>query len=202
MRKGIIAVFAVIAVSTLSVVTAFSPSSMPAKAELIEEAKPLVNITYTSLGIPAINSSFKTYMDYRTITNKLSPQYNFIKTWGWSDNNGFMRANGERDLGVTDDYYMIALGSYYGTEIGTKYKIITDTGNVFYGVLCDQKDDAHTNSTHQYASNNDVVEFIVDTRMLIPTVKRMGSANVYMPLNGNIASIEKMGFIWNGGEQK
>lgn len=202
MRKGIITVFTAIAVSTLSVVTAFSPSSMPAKAELIEEVKPSVNITYTSLGVPAINSSFKTYMDYRTITNKLSPQYNFIKTWGWSDNNGFMRANGERDLGVTDDYYMIALGSYYGTEIGTKYKITTDTGNVFYGVLCDQKDDAHTNSTHQYSFNNDVVEFIVDTRMLISTVKRMGSANVYMPLNGNIASIEKMDFIWNGGEQK
>ena len=90
MRKGIIAVFTAIAVSTLSIVTAFSPSSMPAKAELIEEVKPSIDITYTSLGVPAINSSFKTYMDYRTITNKLSPQYNFIKAWGWSDNNGFM----------------------------------------------------------------------------------------------------------------
>lgn len=200
MRKGIIAVFATIAVSALSIVTAFSPSSIPAKAELIEEIKPTVKITYTPLGVPTINSSFKTYMDYRTITNKLSPQYNSVKTWGWCDDNGFMRANGERDLGVADDYYMIALGSYYGAEIGTKYRITTDTGNVFYGVLCDQKDDAHTNSTHQYASNNDVVEFIVDTRTLISTVKRMGSANVYMPLNGNIANIEKMNFIWNGGE--
>ena len=200
MKKGIITVLTTLVVSTFSIVTTFSPPPMSAKAEIMKEAETSLTVTYTPLGVPAINSSFKTYMDYRTITNKFSPQYAYVKTWGWSDGNGFMRANGERDLGVTDDYYMIALGSYYGTEIGTKYKITTDTGNVFYGVLCDQKDDAHTNSTHQYAFNNDVVEFIVDTRTLISTVKRMGSANVYMPLNGNIASIEKMDFIWNGGE--
>ena len=201
MRKGIVAVLIALTVSGASVITAFSPSATPAKAEPpIEETTSTITITYTSLGVPAIKSFFKTYMDYRTITNKSSPQYNFIQIFGWCDNNGFMRANGERDLGVADDYYMIALGSYYGTEIGTKYKISTDTGNVFYGILCDQKDDAHTNSTHQYASNNDVVEFIVDTRTLISTVKRMGSANVYMPLNGNIESIEKMDFIQNGGE--
>lgn len=201
MKKGIISIFTILAVSTLNIVTAFSPTSLPAKAELVEEAKPEVVVTYASLNVPAINSSFKTYMDYRTITNKQSPQYAFIKKWGWSDDNGFMRATGEKDLGIPSDYYMIALGSYYGTEIGTKYRITTDTGNVFYGVLCDQKDDAHTNSTHQYASNNDIVEFIVDTRVLNRTVKVMGSANVYMPLNGNIATIEKIDFKWNGGDE-
>ena len=133
-------------------------------------------------------------MDYRCITNKNSAQYKFIKAWGWSDSNGFMRANGERDLGIKDDYYLIALGSYYGTTIGTKYKITTDTGNVFYGVLADCKDDSHTNNTHQYSYNNDVVEFIVDTKKLNKTVKVMGSANVYMPLNGRIASIERINF--------
>ena len=201
MSKRIVAVLVALTVSGASVITAFSPSATPVKAEPpIEETTSTITITYTSLGVPAVKSFFKTYMDYRTITNKLSPQYNFIQTFGWCDNNGFMRADGEKDLGITDDYYMIALGSYYGTEIGTKYKITTDTGNVFYGILCDQKDDAHTNPTHQYASNNDVVEFIVDTRKLIPIVKRMGSANVYMPLNGNIAKVERMDFVWNGGE--
>ncbi len=87
-----------------------------------------------------------------------------------------MRCNGERDLGITDDYYMVALGSYYGTGIGTKYKITTDTGNVFYAVLCDQKADCDTDGTHRYSYNNDVVEFIVDTRSLNETVKLFGSA--------------------------
>lgn len=152
--------------------------------------------TYTTLGVPTnINSSFKTYMDYRCVTNIHSPQYKYIHKWGWSDGQGFMRANGERDLGIKDDYYMIALGSYYGTTIGTKYRITTDTGRVFYGVLADCKADIHTNWTNQYSFHNDIVEFIVDTYTLNPNVRRMGSANVYMPLNGSIAKIERIDFI-------
>ncbi len=153
-------------------------------------------VTYTEFGVPDINSSFKTWMDYRTITNCESAQYKFIHTWDWCDGEGFMRANGERDLGIPEDYYMIALGSYYGTEIGTKYRITTDTGNVFYGVLCDQKDDGDTDPTNRYAYNDDVVEFIVDTSCLNPSVRIMGSANVYMPLNGSIAKIERIDFGW------
>ncbi len=153
-----------------------------------------VTISYTPMNTPNINSEFKTYMDYRAVKSRTSPQYKYIKRWGWSDYDGFMRADSERDLGIEDNYYMIALGSYYGTEIGTKYKITTDAGNVFYGVLCDQKADCHTNSTHQYAGNNDVVEFIVDTRKLHKTVKRTGSANSYTPLNGKIISIERISF--------
>ncbi len=152
-------------------------------------------VTYTSLGVPDMNSSFKTYMDYRCITDVSSPQYKYIQDWGWSDSNGFMRAKGETDLGVPDDYYMIAMGSRYGTGIGTKYRITTNTGNVFYAVLCDQKSDYDTDSTHTFGRNNDIVEFIVDTRQLNRDVKVMGSANVYMPLNGKIVSVERIDFV-------
>lgn len=155
------------------------------------------HVEYEVMGVPNINSSFKTWMDYRAVTNTNSPQYKFIHTYGWSDYEGFMRADGERDFNINDDYYLIALGSYYGTEIGTKYRITTDTGNVFYGVLSDQKDDRHTNSTHQYASNKDVVEFLVNSNLLNSEVKKWGSANVYMPLNGSIVKIEKMNFIFD-----
>lgn len=152
-------------------------------------------VTYTNMGVPNINSSFKTWMDYRAITNRGSNQYKFIQRWGWSDYDGFMRCDGESDLGIEDNYYLIALGSYYGTEIGTKYRITTSTGKVFYGVLADCKANRHTNGTHQYAyNNNDVVEFIVDARKLNNRVKQMGNANVYMPLNGSIAKIEKINF--------
>lgn len=155
-----------------------------------------MSVTYTNLGVPTnVNTSFKTYMDWRAITNRQSAQYKFVNTWGWCDGEGFMRCSGEKDLGITDDYYLVALGSYYGTKIGTKYKITTDTGNVFYAALGDCKSDYHTNSTHQYARNKDIVEFIVDTRYLNSNVKRMGSANVYMPLNGYIKSIERIDFV-------
>lgn len=161
-----------------------------------EEIQPKLVATYTSLGVPNINSSFKTYMDYRAITNKNSNQYKFMKRWGWVDSEGFMRCDGERDLGITDDYYLIALGSYYGTEIGAKYRITTNTGRVFYGVLADCKANRHTNSTNQYGINSkDVVEFLVDTRKLNKSVRYHGTANVYMPLNGSIAKIERIDFI-------
>lgn len=159
-----------------------------------------VEVTYTDMGVPNIQSYFKTWMDYRTITDKSSPQYNLVNNvtnnWIYTDEEGFLRAIGETDLGIPEDYYVIALGSYYGTTITNKYKITTDTGRVFYGILGDQKADIHTNSTKQYAKNNDVVEFIVDSRILNKKVKQHGSANVYMPLNGNIAKIEKISFIW------
>ena len=81
-----------------------------------------------------------------------------------------------------------------GTEIGSKYRITTDTGNIFYGCLADQKDDSDTNSTHQWSYNDDVIEFIVDTRKLPNVIKLYGNCNVYMPLNGKIAKIEKIIF--------
>lgn len=152
--------------------------------------------TYTDLGVPSgVDTSFKTYMDYRAVTNKRSNQYKYIHKWGWRDGEGFMRANGERDLGITDDYYLVALGSYYGTTIGTKYRFTTDSGRVFYGVLADCKANKHTNSTNQYGRNKDIVEFLVDTRYLNKTVRRMGSANVYPPLNGSITKIERIDFV-------
>ena len=154
-----------------------------------------MSVTYTPLGVPEIDSSFKTYMDYRCVTNTASAQYKLLRTWAWCDGAGFMRCSGERELGIGDDYYCIALGSYYGTEMGTKYRITTDTGNVFYGILADAKADCDTNRTNQYAIyNNDIVECLVYTPILIKDVKLMGSANVYMPLNGKIKSIERINF--------
>lgn len=161
------------------------------------EVKPVVK--YNSLGVPNINSSFKSWMSYKAVTNRNSAQYKFIRAWGWADSEGFMRCSGERDLGIDQDYYLIALGSYYGTEIGTKYKITLDTGRVFYGALADCKDNRHTNSTNQYVSHNgNVVEFLVDSSKLNKEVKRMGSANVYMPLNGSVAKIERIDFVFGG----
>ena len=168
--------------------------------ETAENCKPKMIVKYTSLGVPNINSSFKTWMNYKAVTNKSSPQYKFIRQYGWSDNEGFMRCSGERDLGIEQDYYLIALGSYYGTTIGTKYRITLDTGNVFYGVLADCKSNSHTNSTNQYVlKNKNIVEFLVDKSKLNKDVKKMGSANVYMPLNGKVIKIERIDFVWSGG---
>lgn len=154
-----------------------------------------INVNYEPYNVPnLVDSSFKTYMDYRCC-GKNTKQRKLYNNFGYIDNNGFVRCDGEEDLGIMDDYYFIALGSYYGTNIGDKYRITTDTGNIIYGILGDAKADQHTNSTHQYAvNNNDVVEFLVHTPSLRKDVKQMGNANVYEPLSGNIVKIEKINF--------
>lgn len=154
------------------------------------------NVIYTPLGVPNINTYFKTYEDRDCISDKSSDQYKFIEQWGWCDGDGFWRTDAETDLGIADNYYLVAMGSYYGTEIGTKYRVTLDTGRVIYCVLGDQKDDRHTNSTNQYANNNDVLEFIITTSRVPSEVRLFGSCNVYMPLNGNISSIERIDFNW------
>lgn len=185
----------------VSIASAFERDKQNGDLNVIERdvsaivCEPKLTVKYTSLGVPNINSSFKTYMNYRAITNKNSPQYKFIQQWAWSDYEGFMRCNSEKDLGIEDNYYLIALGSYYGTEIGTKYRITLDTGKVFYGVLADCKSDIHSNATNQYGGNKDVVEFLVDTRRLNEDIKYHGTANVYMPLNGSVVKIERIDFI-------
>lgn len=155
-----------------------------------------MEVTYTDYDVPTyLNTSFKSYEPVNMIASS-STQGRFISTWSWVDDNGFVRCGGERDLGITDDYYLVAMGSYYGTEIGSKYKVTTDTGNVFYVALGDQKDNRDTNSTNQYGNNcNDIIEFIVNTSYLNPNVRQMGSANVLMHLNGNISRIEKINFV-------
>ena len=162
---------------------------------IITSKTTIKSATYESMNVPAINSSFKSWMDYRAVTDKNSPQYKMIKRYGWSDSQGFMRASGEIEYGINDDYYMVALGSYYGTTIGTKYRITTDTGNVFYVVLTDCKADKHTDDMNQYVpKNNNVVEFLIDSSKLNQAVKYHGTANVHSPLHGSIVSIEKIDF--------
>lgn len=151
-----------------------------------------VAIQYESLDVPDIPSSFKAFMDYRTITDENSRQYQYISQHAQVDEHGFLRA--ESETVVPEDYYLIALGSFYGTDIGAKYKITTDSGGVFYGVLADCKADKHTNSTNQYTvvGTPNIVEFIVDTKMLNKAVKYHGSAGAHAPLSGNIVKIERI----------
>ena len=154
-----------------------------------------LSVTYTEMSVPTVNTSFKTYMDYRCVTNTASPQYKFIHKWGFSDENGMMRCGGESEFGINTDYYLAALGSYYGTTIGTKYRVTTDKGNVFYIALADCKANKHTNATNQYSTvNKDMIEFLVDTRTLNKTVKKMGNCNFLTELKGSITKIEKMSF--------
>lgn len=132
--------------------------------------------------IPNVNSSHKTYMSYKAITNKNSKQYKLQQN-ATTDEFGFRKY---------EDCYMIALGTYYtGYECGKKFKITLDSGISFNAITGDVKADIHTDAKNQHRNGN-IVEFIVDTDKISETCKKMGDmsyANNEM-FKGQIASID------------
>lgn len=150
------------------------------------EAAPEPEIELISYNIPAGDTSFHGYMDYACITDINSLQYQ-LQLNCWTDSQGIRRQG---------DDVCIALGSYYGTEIGTRYLITTDMGNSFTAVLADCKADIHTDYNNQYRDIGNgfknVVEFIVDTYALDIDVMSSGNIGTYRNYSGNIVSIQKI----------
>lgn len=141
--------------------------------------------------IPNGNTSFFAYMDYKTITDANSYQYKYQVNYCYTDDMG-LRRNQYGD-------YVIALGSYYGTEIGTRYNITLDNGTTFTAVLGDCKADIHTDAMNQYRSAGyngeyqNVIEFIVDNNYLSNEVKSAGNIGAYDMFNcTGIVSITKI----------
>ena len=89
---------------------------------------------YTIIDVPA-NSGFKSYMPYTAITSKNSNQYKLQHTEAYT---------GEHGIRQVDGRYCIALGSYFGKEIGTYYDLVLENGTVIPCILADRKADIHT----------------------------------------------------------
>ena len=138
--------------------------------------------------VPEYDTSFKTYMDYRCITDKNSEQYR-IQQLAWTDDDGLRR------LG---DTYLVAMGTYYAEECGKAFSVEFDTGEAITVVVGDIKADCHTDINNQYSPvyDNDgnmisanVLEFIVDTQEMTRATRRLGSVENCANLKGNIQSI-------------
>ena len=133
--------------------------------------------------VPSVNTNFKSYT-YYALLNKSSIQWK-LQEIAYTDENGLRKI---------ENYYLAAMGSYYSTTIGDMFRLTTDTGAVFDIILCDAKDDRHTDARHMYTkSNNCMVEFYVDTTVLNGTIKRMGSIGVLPQFNGSIVKVESLG---------
>ena len=139
--------------------------------------------TRTELKLPSRSSgSFKTYMGYKTITNKNSKQYE-MQQKAYTDENGFR---------IYDDCYMVAMGTYYAKECGVKFAVTLEDGTEFYVITGDIKQKIHTNETNQYVPHNgNIIEFIVDTKKIPSTCRKMGDMS-YAGLRGGIIKIERV----------
>lgn len=151
--------------------------------EDIKRAETVPNISRgTERKLPNVSGSFKTYMDYRTITNTNSTQW-YMQQAAWTAPNG-IRCYGDR--------YMVAMGTYYSEQCGDKFDITLSSGQVIKVITGDIKADEHTDPTNMYIEHNqNIVEFIVDVNVLNPLSQQMGDVS-YSGLEGDIVSIVKV----------
>ncbi|MBQ9531241.1 MAG: hypothetical protein IJR70_04135 [Eubacterium sp.] len=141
--------------------------------------------TLLKMGLPAVSGRTKTYAYYTAVTARNSPQYRLL-------NSSECTTDPETGVRMVDGCYCVALGSYYGTTIGTKYRVTFSTGTSINVILCDQKANAHTDSNHQYAvNNNDILEFYVQGSAMPSSVRRGGDFGRYPKFAGSVVSIEK-----------
>ncbi|MCC8042021.1 MAG: hypothetical protein LIO69_00600 [Oscillospiraceae bacterium] len=150
-------------------------------AAAIAANQPVVQVE--SLPIPEVDTAFKTYMDYRTITDTSSVQYE-MQQEAYTDSQGIRRIDGD---------VCVALGTAYAESCGERFIITLDSGNSFTAVVGDIKADSHTDETNSYVwlweGCGDMVEFIVDSERLDEDIRIMGSMGEYEEYSGNVTSI-------------
>lgn len=162
--------------------TPAEPATATEATVAANEPAPAVPAT-KALAVPtaySANTGFKSYMDYRVLTNPRTGQY-ALQQKAYTDEQGFR---------IYDGCYMVALGTYYSQSVGQRFRITLEDGRSFMAITGDIKSDAHTDSLHQHRHGN-IVEFIVDQRRISKTCRRMGDMS-YAGFSGRILSIEKI----------
>lgn len=136
--------------------------------------------------IPNIDTSFKSWTNYQ-IVNRNSPQWNRVLC----NDNAYTDDDGLRKV---DEYYCVAMGSYYTQTLGDLFEIHTENGS-FEVIICDFKDNSHTDANNQYTTSNGcMIEFYVDMSNLNPMVEQMGDVSyVDNKFVGEIIDVIKIG---------
>lgn len=117
------------------------------------------------------SSTFKSWMDYRSITSMSSKQYHLQQEAITDKNYGFR---------MIDGYLLVAMGPQYG-PVGKKYIIQFENGTVINAMIGDIK---HQGCT---SSDGSMIEFIVDKEVLPQFIKESGNFNLIF--GGSIISI-------------
>lgn len=153
------------------------PTVEDTEVEVVAEPEP----QWVEMDVPS-NNSFKSYMGAHKITDTSTAQYQ-LKSEYLDSACGIKLVDG--------DCYVIALGSYYTTTIGTRVDLVMHNGSIVRCVVGDIKANEHTDGTNrQHLYDNSVVEFIVNTDTLCSEAKSHGDASYCDPrLMGEIKAI-------------
>ena len=149
-----------------------------------------------TMELPIVGKSIKRWSYASSVTSTNSNQYRFLNNGLVSENeDGYMIYND----GDGNDYYCIAMGSYYSDNtVGKKFKIDLDNGKSIYAITGDVKSDKATDINHQYSGTNGketMLSFIVgdDFAYKYPGI---GNCSKTIPeLSGDIAKVHYLGDI-------
>lgn len=131
------------------------------------------------------HENFKSYMDYRAITDKTSKQYQLI----YSDK----IVVGDDGLLYCGEYIGLAMGSRFG-QIGDKFVITLDDGVEFKAIKLDEKADSHTYNGCHHRVDSSIIEFVICTEKAkesYPLAIKMGNFDYAEGFSGEIVKIQK-----------
>lgn len=151
-----------------------------------EVEKKAIQKEYLNMPLVAYTNSIS-YMDGNLTTYKNSPAYYWTRQM-CSINYG----NGHF---MYDDYYAVAMTRSFG-NCGDKFKITTNTGNVFKVIKTEQKKESELINSQQHPDGS-IIEFVIDVKSasnIYPLESGYvlgGNFNRLEHFNGNIIKIEK-----------
>lgn len=174
----------------------------------VKETKPSA---WKNIDLCETVSPHKTYMDDVTITARYSEQWKLFNEAKYgevvTDDIGFQYIEGvDPDTGEPMKFYTVALGTYYLSHIGEKFRVTMANGFQFGVITGDIKSDAHTHAGNNTANvkareghningclagSNDMLEFIIDAEKM---------KTVYPGANG-LANNGSMNRDFDGGHQ-
>lgn len=163
------------------------------KVDIQPVEEPKVEYKYTPVTM-LYQTSAKTYMDYRAITNKASAQYKLIHSNAITIcEDGFLR-DSEGFIGV-------AMGSKFG-PIGSRYVCKLDNSKEIKIIKVEAKADQHTvNGFCGYVAY-DIIEFVIDTKATWMRQNKWGNGYIFSGnfnncdmFKGKIVSIDKVDVI-------
>lgn len=165
-------------------------------AKITKQPKTAVSVSGDKLNeiqceLPEIPTNVKFFTDYRYYSLWYTPHYR-LQQLAWTDSQGLRRYNKD---------YIVALGSFYSTDIGDRFKITLDTGKTFTVILGDGKVDADCDSKNMYTPCVDyegnaaanLLEFVIDENVLASEVYNYGSLDYLDEFKGNIIEMVYLG---------
>ena len=87
--------------------------------------------TTKTLKLPKVSGACKTYAYYDAVTDKTSPAYAVLNSGTYRGVTYKTTTDETTGIRMVGEYYCAALGTFYGTTKGTKYKVTLDTGKTF-----------------------------------------------------------------------